>query len=141
MNGKELIANAFAKALSQDRSALVMFVTSGFPDLESTVPVLKAVADAGADVIELGVPFSDPLAEGPTIQKSSHAALEAGTTPQTCLDAVREARSAGVETPLLLMGYYNPILAFGLAEYCRQAADSGSRGARADGPDSHHRAR
>ena len=128
MNGKENIRQAFANAASEDRSALVMFVTSGFPTLEATVPVLKAVADAGADVIELGGPFSDPLAEGPTIQKSSHAALMAGTTPQTCLDAVRAARAAGVKTPIILMGYYNPILAFGLAEYCRVAADAGADG-------------
>lgn len=128
MNGKEKIAKAFAKAASEDRAALIMFATSGVPALESTVPVLKALADAGTDVIELGVPFSDPLAEGPTIQKSSHAALQAGTTPQTCLDAVREARSAGVETPILLMGYYNPILAYGLEEYCKAVAESGADG-------------
>lgn len=128
MNGKEKIRQAFTRAASENRSALVMFVTSGFPDLNATVPVLKAIADAGADVIELGVPFSDPLAEGPTIQKSSHAALMAGTTPQTCLDAVREARSQGVEAPIILMGYYNSILAFGLAEYCRAAADAGADG-------------
>ncbi len=105
-----------------------MFATSGVPTLGSTVPVLKAIADAGADLIELGVPFSDPLAEGPTIQKSSHAALEAGTTPETCLEAVREARVAGVEIPILLMGYYNPILKFGLAEYCKAVADAGADG-------------
>lgn len=128
MNGKEKIGNAFAKAASEDRAALVMFATSGFPALESTVPVLKAIADAGADVIELGVPFSDPLAEGPTIQKSSHTALEAGTTPQTSLDAVREARAAGVNTPIIFMGYYNPILAYGLAEYCAAVAECGADG-------------
>lgn len=128
MNGKEKIGNAFAKAFLEGRAALVMFATSGFPALESTVPVLKAIADAGADVIELGVPFSDPLAEGPTIQKSSHAALLAGTTPQTCLDAVREARAAGVETPILLMGYYNPIRSYGLAEYCKATAEAGADG-------------
>jgi tryptophan synthase alpha subunit len=128
MNGKEKIRQAFAAAATDDRSALVMFITSGFPTLDATVPVLKAVADAGADVIEFGVPFSDPLAEGPTIQKSSHSALMAGTTPQTCLDAVRDARGQGVETPIILMGYYNPILAFGLVEYCRAAADAGADG-------------
>ncbi len=128
MNGKEKIGKAFARAASEDRAALVMFATSGFPTLESTQPVLKAIADAGADIIELGVPFSDPLAEGPTIQKSSHAALEAGTTPETCLTAVREARAAGIETPILLMGYYNPIFTYGLAEYCDAVAESGADG-------------
>lgn len=105
-----------------------MFATSGFPTVDSTVPILKAITNAGADVIELGIPFSDPLAEGPTIQKSSYAALEAGTTPETCLDAIREARAAGVEEPILPMGYYNPILAFGLQEYCRSVADAGADG-------------
>lgn len=128
MNGKEKIRQAFTVAAAEDRSALVMFVTSGFPTLDATVPVLKSVAAAGADVIELGVPFSDPLAEGPTIQKSSHAALMAGTTPQTCLDAVKEARAQGIETPIILMGYYNSILAFGLAEYCLAAAEAGADG-------------
>lgn len=128
MNGKEKIQQAFAAAASQGRSALAPFVTSGFPRLESTVPVLKAMADAGADVIELGVPFSDPLAEGPTIQRSSHASLQAGTTPQTCLDAVSEARSAGVVTPIILMGYYNPVLAYGLDKYCQAAAGAGADG-------------
>ncbi len=128
MNGKENIGQAFVKASSEGRSALVMFVTSGFPAFDSTVGVIKAIADAGADVIEFGVPFSDPLAEGPTIQKSSHASLEAGTTPQSCLDAVRDARAAGVKTPIILMGYYNPILAYGLAEYCSAVAEAGADG-------------
>ena len=128
MNGKEKITQAFATAASEGRSALVMYVTSGYPTLDATVPVLKALAAAGADVIELGVPFSDPLAEGPTIQKSSHAALMGGTTPESCLDAVREARSEGVETPIILMGYYNPIFAYGLGEYCSAVAAAGADG-------------
>lgn len=128
MNGKEKIRQAFTTAASEGRSALVMYVTSGFPSIESTLPVIKAIAEAGADVIELGVPFSDPLAEGPTIQKSSHAALVAGTTPQTCIDAVQDVRAAGVETPILLMGYYNPVLSFGLADYCRAASEAGADG-------------
>jgi tryptophan synthase alpha subunit len=128
MNGKEHIRQAFDSAAAEGRSALVMFTTSGFPELGATVPVLKAIADAGADVIELGMPFSDPLAEGPSIQKSSHTALEAGTTPQTCLDAIRAARAEGVSIPILPMGYYNPLLAFGLDEFCNAAADAGADG-------------
>lgn len=128
MNGKERITQAFATAASEGRSALVMFITSGHPTLDATVPVLKAVAAAGADVIELGTPFSDPLAEGPTIQKSSHAALMGGTTPQSCLDALKKARSEGVEAPVILMGYFNPILAYGLVDYCRAAAAAGADG-------------
>jgi tryptophan synthase alpha subunit len=128
LNGKERIESAFEAAKKQGRAALVMFITSGYPQLASTVPLLKAITDAGADVIELGVPFSDPLAEGPTIQKSSHAALQAGTTPETCLKAVKEVRAAGVKTPILLMGYYNPILAMGLEEFCRRSAAVGVDG-------------
>jgi tryptophan synthase alpha subunit len=128
LNGKQKIKQAFAKADAEGRAALGAFITSGFPTLETTVPILKAISDAGADVIEFGVPFSDPLAEGPTIQKSSHAALLAGTTPQTCLDAVRGARAAGVTTPVVLMGYYNPILAYGLGEFCRATAEAGADG-------------
>lgn len=128
MNGKERIQNAFANAASEDRGALIPFVTCGDPRLGSTVSVLKAIADAGADVIEIGVPFSDPLAEGPTIQVSSHASLHAGTTPQTCIDTVKEARESGIETPIILMGYYNPILAYGLTEYCSAAAAAGADG-------------
>jgi tryptophan synthase alpha subunit len=128
LNGKERIESAFQAAKKQGRSALVMFITSGYPQLGSTVPLLKAISGAGADVIELGMPFSDPLAEGPTIQKSSHAALQAGTTPETCMKAVREARAAGVKTPILFMGYYNPVLAMGLEEFCRRSADAGVDG-------------
>ena len=128
MNGKENIRSAFERARAEGRSALVIYTTSGFPAIDSTVPVLKAISESGADLIELGVPFSDPLAEGPTIQKSSHAALEAGTTPETCLQAVKEARSAGITTPILLMGYYNPVLAYGLNEFCTDAAEAGADG-------------
>lgn len=128
MNGKERIAKAFANAASEGRAALIPFVTSGFPGLGSTVPLIEAMSAAGADIIELGSPFSDPLAEGPTIQKSSHAALIAGTTSQTCLDAAAAARSRGVETPIILMGYINPILTYGLDRYCDAVAQSGADG-------------
>lgn len=128
MNGKDRIRNAFTKATEEGRGALIPFVTGGDPRLGSTVSVLRAIADAGADIIEIGVPFSDPLAEGPTIQKSSHASLQAGTTPQSCIDTVKEAREAGIDTPIVLMGYYNPILSYGLAEYCSAAAEAGADG-------------
>jgi tryptophan synthase alpha chain len=79
-------------------------------------------------VIELGVPFSDPLAEGPTIQKSSFASLQSGTTPESCIQAVRDARAAGIETPIVLMGYYNPVLAMGIEQFCQKAAGAGADG-------------
>ena len=104
------------------------FVTVGHPERESTVPVVKALAESGADVIELGIPFSDPLAEGPVIQRSSAAALANGIKPDDVFKRVSELRAQGIDTPLVLMGYYNPMLALGLGEFCRRAADAGSDG-------------
>ena len=104
------------------------FVTVGHPERESTVPVVKALAESGADVIELGIPFSDPLAEGPVIQRSSAAALANGIKPDDVFKRVSELRAQGIDTPLVLMGYYNPMLALGLGEFCRRAADAGADG-------------
>ena len=104
------------------------FVTVGHPERDSTVPVVKALAESGADVIEFGMPFSDPLAEGPVIQRSSAAALANGIKLDDVFDQVAEVRDQGIETPIVLMGYYNPMLALGLGEFCRRAADSGADG-------------
>ena len=104
------------------------FVTVGHPERESTVPLVKALAESGADVIELGIPFSDPLAEGPVIQRSSAAALANGIKPDDVFKRVSELRAQGIDTPLVLMGYYNPMLALGLGEFCRMAADAGADG-------------
>ena len=127
-SGRTRIENAFSTAKADGRIALAPFITGGYPSIEATVPLLSAISEAGADVIELGVPFSDPLAEGPTIQKSSHQALLAGATPRTCMEAVADARRAGMETPVILMGYYNPVLAMGLDRYCSEAAQAGADG-------------
>ena len=104
------------------------FVTVGHPERDSTVPVVKALAESGADVIELGIPFSDPLAEGHVIQRSSAAALANGIKPDDVFKRVSELRAQGIDTPLVLMGYYNPMLALGLGEFCRRAADAGADG-------------
>ena len=104
------------------------FITVGYPSPAATPGIVRAVARAGADVVELGVPFSDPLAEGPTIQKSSFAALEKGVTPQVCLDTASSLRREGVNTPFILMGYYNQVLAFGPERFCDQAAGAGVDG-------------
>jgi len=96
--------------------------------VKDTLRLVPALIDGGADVVELGVPFSDPLAEGPTIQRSSHHALMQGVTPRICLDVLAELRGQGVEAPLILMGYYNPLLAYGLEEFCRDAASAGADG-------------
>ncbi|MBM3945226.1 MAG: tryptophan synthase subunit alpha, partial [SAR202 cluster bacterium] len=113
---------------AEKRTALAPFVTVGFPDVETSVALAKTVIDAGADALELGVPFSDPLADGPTIQKTSAVALEQGVSVQTCLDVVRRLRADGVQSPLVLMGYYNPFLKYGLERFVRDAADAGVDG-------------
>ena len=104
------------------------FVTLGFPDLDTSVDIAAALLRSGADMLELGVPFSDPLAEGPTIQRTSFQALRQGVTVAVCLAAVRKIRKADPDAPLVLMGYYNPILRYGLAEFARDAADAGVDG-------------
>ena len=107
------IAEAFAGLRARRRTGLVAFLTVGYPSVEDTLRLAPALIEGGADVIELGVPFSDPLAEGPTIQRSSHHALEQGVTPAACLDVVAGLRAQGVEAPIVLMGYYNPLLSSG----------------------------
>src|SRR6185312_1026717 len=109
----------FARTRAEGRCAFVAFVTVGYPDIESTPGLVRALIDGGADIIELGIPFSDPLAEGPTIQASSQHALEQGVTTTTCLEVIRKLRAAGVTAPLIPMGYYNPTLAYGLKEFAR----------------------
>jgi tryptophan synthase alpha subunit len=122
------IKEAFARLRAQRRTGLVAFLTAGYPSVEETLQLVSALIEGGADVIELGVPFSDPLGEGPTIQRSSHQALDRGVTPAVCLDVVAALRAQGVEAPIVLMGYYNPLLAYGLQEFCRDAAAAGADG-------------
>lgn len=110
------------------RTALIPYSTAGFPDPAVTPDLLLALAAAGADVIELGVPFSDPLADGVTIQRSSQQALLAGVTPETCFEFVRAARRKGLRQPVVLMGYINPILRRGLDWYVETAAEAGVDG-------------
>jgi tryptophan synthase alpha chain len=128
MNGLENISLAFNKAKSEGRAALMPYFTLGFPNPALSLDVLQAIAESGADLIELGVPFSDPLADGPTIQRSTQAALEQGMTASRCLEMVSELRARGVRQPLLLMGYYNPILAYGVSRFVASAAEAGADG-------------
>ena len=110
------------------RKALVPFVTAGDPSPEATVPVLHALVAAGADVIELGVPFSDPMADGPVIQRSSERALASGVGMQAVLDFVREFRQRDRDTPVVLMGYLNPVDIRGAEPFARAAVDAGVDG-------------
>lgn len=122
------LETAFATAAEEGRAALIPFVTIGHPSVEATVAIVQRLADEGADVIELGIPFSDPLAEGPTIQKSSQHALERGVTPRLCLETISAIRALRVETPLVLMGYYNSILSYGLERFSEEATEAGVDG-------------
>jgi tryptophan synthase alpha chain len=107
--------------------ALIAYITIGYPDIETTLKVAPELEEAGCDIIELGIPFSDPVADGPTIQQASFAALRQGITPAICLGVVRKLRQR-VSVPLLFMSYYNPVLQFGLEDFCRSCAEVGIDG-------------
>lgn len=100
----------------------------GYPDLNTSIDVIDALAKNGADLIEVGLSFSDPLADGPIIQKATQVALEGGVTVKKCLESVRELRQRGVDIPLVLMGYYNPMLAYGLEKFICEAIEAGADG-------------
>ena len=100
----------------------------GFPDLETSINVIEALANNGADLIEVGLSFSDPLADGPVIQKATQVALEKGITIKKSLEAIKELRARGVDIPLVLMGYYNPMLAYGLERFVCDALEAGADG-------------
>ena len=126
--GESRIRRMFDKVREQKRPGLIVFLTAGFPDMEATMELVPALVAAGADAVELGVPFSDPLAEGPVIQESSFKALQNGTSLEDCLNAAETLRDKIPDTPLILMGYYNPIHTYGLvpfAERCDQAGVDG----------------
>ena len=125
--GLERIAAAFAATRAAGRAALMPYFTLGYPDRATSLEVIAAIA-GDSDLLELGVPFSDPLADGPTIQHSTQVALEGGTTLAGCLAMLRELRRRGVDTPVLLFGYYNPFLAYGLPALARDARAAGAQG-------------
>ncbi len=128
MNGLQHITETFAALHEAGRSALMPYLTLGYPTPEASLAVVEAIGRAGADLIELGVPFSDPLADGPTIQHSTQVALEQGMTVRRCLEMVRRVREGRVRQPLLLMGYINPLLAYGVERYAADACASGADG-------------
>ncbi len=110
-----------------DEKLMSLFITAGYPDLDSTVELILGMEEAGADMIELGIPFSDPLADGPTIQYSSDVAIKNGITLDKIFSMVQEVRKQS-EIPIILMGYLNPVLRFGLDAFCKKAAESGADG-------------
>ena len=117
-----------SKARAEGRNVLSPYITVGFPDVPTSVDIAEAILRNGGDLLEIGVPFSDPMADGPTVQKTSFHALQHGVSVGTCLDAVRQIRSRGIESPLMLMGYFNPFLKYGLRDLVRDAADAGVDG-------------
>ncbi|HCX32742.1 MAG TPA: tryptophan synthase subunit alpha [Rhodocyclaceae bacterium] len=122
------IPQTFDRLRAAQRKALIPFITAGDPDPGGSVALMHALADAGADIIELGVPFSDPMADGPTIQRSSERALDRGVTLRGVLGMVREFRARDAVTPVVLMGYANPIEAMGAGAFVAAAASAGVDG-------------
>ncbi len=118
----------FETSRAEGRALFMPYVTGGYPSPQETVPLLLALEAGGADVIEIGVPFTDPLADGATIQHANQVAIEQGVTLEDCFGFVREARAQGLKAPVLFMGYYNPILARGEARATAEAAAAGADG-------------
>lgn len=122
------ISAVLARIKAGGRTAVAPFLTVGYPEPDAFPGLVRALVEGGADMLELGVPFSDPLADGATIQRANFAALRHGVTTTACLAAVRGLRSHGLEVPVLLMGYYNPVLAYGLEDFAADAATAGVDG-------------
>jgi tryptophan synthase alpha chain len=126
--GAARIAKRFAELASEERAGLITFVTAGDPDLKTSQAILDGMARAGADLIELGMPFSDPMADGPAIQAASLRALGAGVRLADVLAMVRTFRRHDADTPIILMGYYNPIYRYGVPAFIVDALDAGVDG-------------
>jgi tryptophan synthase alpha chain len=122
------IGETFSRLKTAHEGALVVFLTAGDPSLEHTPDLIKTIAEAGADIVELGIPYSDPLADGPVIQASSQRALDLGMTPPGVLNLVRRARAL-TGKPIVLMTSYNLVLTYGLAAFATDAKDAGADGA------------
>ena len=126
--GVEAIRATFAAARAADRAVLIPYLTIGHPTLERSLALVDAAIEGGGDIIELGIPFSDPLADGPVIQRATHTALEGGATVRGCLETAAQLRARHPRIPFLFMGYLNPILAFGEAAFCRACREAGVDG-------------
>jgi tryptophan synthase alpha chain len=122
------ISSTFARLRTERRTGLVAYITAGYPSPSETPALVRAMVEGGADFIELGVPFSDPLADGTTIQRATHIAVQNGVTLADVLSYCRALRSQGIETPIIAMTYYNPVLAYGLERFARDAGSAGMDG-------------
>ncbi len=122
------LASTLLAARAENRVAVMPYMAVGYPDIETSIELVKAMVAGGAEGIELGVAFSDPLADGPSIQRATHAALQAGVKPRDAIDVVRRLRADGVAVPLILMGYCNSFLAYGEEAWIVDAAAAGADG-------------
>ncbi len=122
------ISTKFKQLKNENRAGLITFLTAGDPDVETCSKILQSLPKAGADLIEIGIPFSDPMADGPAIQASSLRALKNGMTLSKTIDLVRGFRNLDATTPIILMGYYNPIYAYGVDNFLRDAKRAGIDG-------------
>ncbi len=122
------IGPRFEELAREGRRALMMYVTIGHPHRDSALELVPAIVEAGADIIELGVPFSDPLADGATVQHATEVALRNGVNVRFCLETVRKLRAQGITVPFVFMGYYNPMLQYGLERFCADAHAAGVDG-------------
>lgn len=122
------ITSCFAKLKAANRKALIPFIMGGDPDMETSLAIARAVIDAGADVLEIGIPFSDPMADGPVIQAAGLRALQAGASVKKILSMITTLRKDYADVPVILMGYYNPIYHYGAEAFCRDAEKAGVDG-------------
>jgi tryptophan synthase len=122
------LKDTFARGKEEGRTLFMPYLTAGYPEPFETVPLLLALEAGGADVIELGVPFTDPVADGATVQQANEVAVANGTTFASCLQFVREARAQGLAAPILLMGYYNPVLSYGVQRAIEDSTTAGADG-------------
>lgn len=126
--GVERIKECFATARNEGRAAFMPYHAMGYPTRAATIQVIQALGECGADLFEIGIPHSDPLADGPTIQSATYTALTQGTTVADCLAMVRELRAAGMTQPFCAMTYINPVMAYGIERFVQDAAESGIDG-------------
>ncbi|WP_111684417.1 tryptophan synthase subunit alpha [Winogradskyella tangerina] len=119
--------NRINKKLNEDKKLLSIYFTAGYPSIDDTVGIIQDLEKSGVDMIEIGLPFSDPLADGPTIQESSTAALKNGMTTEKLFDQIKDIRDT-VSIPLIIMGYFNPVLQYGVEAFCKKCEDIGIDG-------------
>ena len=127
MKNKDISMNRINKKLAENKKLLSIYFTAGYPDLNDTVKIIQDLEKSGVDMIEIGLPFSDPLADGPTIQESSTAALKNGMTTKLLFEQLKDIRQT-VSIPLIIMGYFNPMMQYGVEDFCAKCQEIGIDG-------------